>query len=756
MSISEASLKVEAEENAAVEAGVDVPSLLGEVGENPQPVDSAGFRKAYDGLVRAQGLADRRQRTLEQRLEELQKRDQDLTARIDQVRRREKEVAAAELAVKEQREKLCAAEDKVAEKLREAEAGFTALREKRMSELEKEYDAYRKDWDQRRRTRLAALEQELAEQEKVAQARWSRTEERIEDRERQLDERFELLRRQEAELRQARVRSRAEAESVEQRLADERLIVENRVRRDLDSLRLQGEQWQARAEVAEEALQQRLAELRALRANLTELGDDPQAVVERNRRLRLENEQLRRANDELSPVDRVRLDEYVQRCADLEAERAELARRNAELERSAALNRISVAERETSRLVTQSLEKRNEVLTSQVESMRREYAELVQRQDGASAFPECSRMDLDEKLQTAPSLSQGAPRLRDLVHSVRHAIATQGLFFAEHDLRCFLGGLAATKLHLLQGISGIGKTSLPRAFSAAIGASCEVVSVAADWRSPQDLMGYYNPFERKYYESGFTQALYRAQLPLYADKPYLIVLDEMNLSVPEQYLSDVLSAMELTKRHSDDVQALELMTSRVDPAPRRLLDGRKLAIPANVWFIGTANQDETTFAPAAKTYDRAHVVELPSRPERFEPTDIQALRPFSVQGLNWRFDEARRHHGAAAAAVRTMLGELVGLHGEDLGVLVGSRTDRQIDSFVPVVIEAGGTAEEAADHLVATKVLRQLRGRIELRADQLKALHEDLEDLWTTIPDTRSGPRRSLALVEREIRNLAS
>ena len=101
-----------------------------------------------------------------------------------------------------------------------------------------------------------------------------------------------------------------------------------------------------------------------------------------------------------------------------------------------------------------------------------------------------------------------------------------------------------SRLHLLQGISGTGKTSLPLAFARALGAGAALIEVQAGWRDRQDLIGHFNAFERRFYESEFLQALYRAQCPRYSGLVNIVVLDEMNLSHPEQYFADLLSAME--------------------------------------------------------------------------------------------------------------------------------------------------------------------------------------------------------------------
>lgn len=81
----------------------------------------------------------------------------------------------------------------------------------------------------------------------------------------------------------------------------------------------------------------------------------------------------------------------------------------------------------------------------------------------------------------------------------------------------------------------------------AIGAESAVIEVQSGWRDRQDLIGHFNAFERRFYESEFLKAMYRALTPFYRDTPFIIVLIEMNLSHPEQYFADLLSALERTR-----------------------------------------------------------------------------------------------------------------------------------------------------------------------------------------------------------------
>ena len=325
------------------------------------------------------------------------------------------------------------------------------------------------------------------------------------------------------------------------------------------------------------------------------------------------------------------------------------------------------------------------------------------------------------------------------------------LYYSEEDVRSVLGGLAMSRLHLLQRISGTGKTSLPLAFARAIGADSALVEVQAGWRDRQDLVGHFNTFERRFHESEFLQAMYRAKCPANQDRPFIIVLDEMNLSHPEQYFADLLSALEQDQHR----QRLVLMTAAVDPAPRLLADsGTKLMVPSNVWFVGTANHDETTRDFAPKTYDRAHVMELPRTREKFAPESLQPGNPISLHALESAFESAVDAHKADAARAYAFLQKHF---GETLDrrfrVGWGNRLERQMDRYLPVVVAAGGSIGEATDHILATKLLRKIRDRHEDRPEDIVALRDLILTDWPQI-DKETQPVRCLEILAKELHRL--
>jgi hypothetical protein len=473
-----------------------------------------------------------------------------------------------------------------------------------------------------------------------------------------------------------------------------------------------------------------------------------------------------KARDALDHQLRERPDaDTADRLAQLERERsawqeeralllADLAKAKGELQkRRESSIELEGAVREKELLLTQ-----NRLLQAAESELRTRVDELTRQDDHRNPMTALTSLDEKEELQaevrTTTPLGKATPTLREFALDLRHRIANgvdgRTLYYADRDVRAFLGGLAMTRLMLLQGISGTGKTSLPLAFRSAVGGDIEVVEVQAGWRDRQDLVGYYNAFHRHYYATNFLQALYRAGTPACRDRLFLMVLDEINLSRPEQFFADFLSALEQPM----DKRRLTLVNDPVVSAPRLMLDGRHLPIPPNVWFIGTANHDESTSEFADKTYDRAHVMEMPRKTEaaHFTVEPKGQRNPISYRELEGTFNEACKNQAAAVQKATKWLRKapFVDDMQQRFRVGWGNRLEQQLARYLPVVVESGGTIGEAMDHLLVTKVLRKLKDRHDVRATALEELREKLSGAWSDL-DGGSSPERSVALINSEI-----
>ena len=151
--------------------------------------------------------------------------------------------------------------------------------------------------------------------------------------------------------------------------------------------------------------------------------------------------------------------------------------------------------------------------------------------------------------ETEPADTEQATITRAPLADIQAAIRQAGHFPAELVAQLDAGLWANERRHfaVLTGLSGAGKTLLARTYGRAVAGGDEshvyVVPVQPAWYDPSPLLGYVDPLKSDHYEkTGFLRFLMQADAN--PAKPYTAVLDEMNLSRPEQYMAPLLSAME--------------------------------------------------------------------------------------------------------------------------------------------------------------------------------------------------------------------
>lgn len=319
-------------------------------------------------------------------------------------------------------------------------------------------------------------------------------------------------------------------------------------------------------------------------------------------------------------------------------------------------------------------------------------------------------------------------------------------YYSKDTIRIFLAGLNMSPISILQGISGTGKTSLPREFAMALiseslymGIDIEnqnnspyrICAVQSGWRDNMDLMGYYNSFEHKYKETDFFKALYLANQPKYSDTLFLIILDEMNLSRPEYYFADFLSLLE----QSPNERYINLSNTPEEVLPN-LIKGSKMKVPPNVRFIGTANHDETTLEFAPKTYDRSNLMEMPKNHPGI--ANIEHWKePYNIKysWLSAKFLEAEKNHKVLCEKFHAFINsDEMKILLMDKGIGIGNRLEFQAEKFISVFVASGDQKEKdlalAADHLITTRLFRTLKNRYDLDKANLTKFKEDYTDLF--------------------------
>lgn len=277
----------------------------------------------------------------------------------------------------------------------------------------------------------------------------------------------------------------------------------------------------------------------------------------------------------------------------------------------------------------------------------------------------------------------------------------------------YVAALLTKPFAILTGLSGSGKTKLAEAFALWLSTNPEtqicIVAVGADWTNREPLLGYPSALEQGRYVKPENRVL---DLLLHAvsepTQPHFLILDEMNMSHVERYFADFLSAME----SADGTIPLHSGNENWGEIPP------SIALPKNLFIIGTVNIDETTYMFSPKVLDRAQVIEFRVTNEEMSKFLEQPLKP----DMDWL-----RGRGAAMGEDFVLKAQEPMEPPQDVKVLLlpffdllqtagaefGYRTAFEVSRFVAICSALSGvtmTRDEIIDAAVMQKLLPKLHG----------------------------------------------
>lgn len=327
--------------------------------------------------------------------------------------------------------------------------------------------------------------------------------------------------------------------------------------------------------------------------------------------------------------------------------------------------------------------------------------------------------------------------LEDFVEGFRRFAASQmGLYYTPEIVRRFVAGMASSKLLILEGISGTGKTSLPYSFSRYMENPATIVSVQPSYRDRTELLGYFNEFSKRFNETEFLRALYEAN---YTPVPTLIVLDEMNLARIEYYFAEMLSVLEMP---SKDEWVLDLVPTAWEGDPVKF-DAGKIKVSDAAWFVGTANNDDSTFTITDKVYDRAMPIELNERADAFE-CDPEPNCDITAEHLQELFEKAKEQYPISDEVLEKMQ-KLDNYLITRFKLSFGNRIMKQMYDFIPVYVACGGTELGGMDYIIARKVLKKFESmNVTFVRDEITGLINYIDKTFgkTEMEDSKSYLRR--------------
>lgn len=329
--------------------------------------------------------------------------------------------------------------------------------------------------------------------------------------------------------------------------------------------------------------------------------------------------------------------------------------------------------------------------------------------DREKVFPALSMMDEEYEGYAVENVVSDNLTLNEIATRFRNYLAKEEkLYFDIDTIRFFVSGFAASHFMILEGLSGTGKSSLPRYFAKFINANLLFVPVQATWRDKTNLIGYFNDFSKAYSETEFLTSLYHANYN--PDMIHMFVLDEMNISRVEYYFADFLSVLE----YPEEEWKIKIMQLPYNFIPPAKLDDGVIQIPNNVYFVGTANKDDSTFTITDKVYDRAITIDFDNRNDAFNVNGDASTINLSRSALAKLYQEAKNNKSYQMTDNDYQKFQTISDYIYDqFDITFGNRILNQISELVPVFVSCGGTKEEALDFLLSRKVISKIEGRFE-------------------------------------------
>ncbi|MBU9723827.1 MULTISPECIES: McrB family protein [Bacillaceae] len=342
---------------------------------------------------------------------------------------------------------------------------------------------------------------------------------------------------------------------------------------------------------------------------------------------------------------------------------------------------------------------------------------------GESGLHSQEKLDEDDE-----DLVEGTESISFDLVNIFDAIEGSEFTFSKEIIRDFhlnMTSLEDKHFVILNGISGTGKTQLSKIYANAVyglnvdddNPYLKIIPVRPDWMDSTALFGYYSSFEKKYIRTEFLDVLLRANEE--KDRPFFVVLDEMNLAKVEYYLSDYLSAVE-------SKMPIQLhVNDEVEDIPKTV------EIPNNIYLIGTINVDETTHSLSDKVLDRAFVMTL-------SDVDLETF---------WdRLDNKFKDSLQLEWGLLTELHSLLIPYDLHFGYRTVKEMLRKLHKNATLPAEIRMERIHAVDRVISEKVLPKLRGD-----EQLLPLFDAWTDWCKTRLEEGSETMRHLDRMRKEL-----
>ena len=726
-------------------------SLMDSSTETCEPSEQAALRVAEQEVSRKLSEIEARELELAKKAAELDARERQMALAEKQMEAEisgRKAEAEAEAARKTQEadseifQRKQAAEADISEKKSSAlaalEKELSDIRSRRLKEIEEAEEAERiriresiakerEDWDDERSKKsdqLAAEREEIEKLRGVLSAQMdeiNRRNSEFQDRERDLEDMEERM----------RARAKRRSERLDQEA--EELAAEYRATADSEKAAMADENARLRASLRTQ--EDLLSAYRELEVRLG--GQTPEKVL---LDLNSKTEEIRTLREELAsrPTDELR-DRYETIARAMQSKDAVIEDLQRKVEAAAQATAVAAdlkrqiqeakAQSDTSERLARIYETSAKQATAELEKLQADFDRLYGTPAGEDERREEIEMPYILRANARPA--ETAPDVNELewLNGIHQACEDYGLHFNKRLLTAFHTSLKTAEwapLTVLAGVSGTGKSELPRLYSHFGGLYFAPVSVQPNWDSQESMLGFFNSIDNRFDAQPVLNFLAQTQkdwepeadgYPGLRDAMSLVLLDEMNLAHPELYFAEFLSKLELRRGTRQNLPQLDVkIGSGMKPY--------KLPLGRNVLWVGTMNQDETTKSLSDKVLDRSIVMNFP------RPTELkrrQVLRPLDESNRGAIL--SKRTWGSWCQMKSTFTDEEIrpykefieemnaslGVAGRAIGHRVWQSVEYYMSNYPEVLAATDRAAKAEAMHIafedqLVQKVMPKLRG----------------------------------------------
>lgn len=508
--------------------------------------------------------------------------------------------------------------------------------DKRIKEAEDEADNILNKARECAEQKIEFLTKEACEKDTLVNEKLQKLDERAKEldrRESDLQSREDELDGQRRKIEREKNRQERKNEELDAREADLETTIKESIQDRIKAFDRQMEDKERELEEVRERCRQRDKERESIESFKVSIGETPEIIRDRQNRMQSEIDSLKQELATRAPKS-------------LEADFKNIQEENRQLkvDYEESLKKVRILEQEKGELShfetkNISLLSENQELKSVVEELRAQ-AEQYRKRIERLSVSEAKLSDYEARIAEIrkgflpPLIGANLPcetsEIRWL-QTISEQCAIYGVAFPRRILYAFHTALKISdwsSITVLAGVSGTGKSELPKLYAAFGGLNFIAVPVQPNWDSQESMLGFFNSIDNCFEPEDLLRFLVQCtEDEQYNQYMSIVLLDEMNLAHVEHYFADFLSKLESRRGASKkELPSVEVKLGAGVPPYR-------LELVRTIMWTGTMNQDETTKSLSDKVLDRGLVINFP-RPRTLRSRENMPVLQRQIKELN--------------------------------------------------------------------------------------------------------------------------